>query len=1508
MIFYLLPFLLLLPPSAFSATPLLNNTIQTITITDTLETQFYSFTIPEELVPLSVNILLEGNAAAYQAVLYLSYSSSSCVYTENPDSSSFCASSGYGNAYSLFSMNFLNSDTISIGASILSVNSIFKLKVLAYPLLNLVNGSNIRINSLDSSHTYVFNRYYQFFHDITKIENIYVILEGSSATDTGALYLSANCTNKAFTWFPSSMSNYKGSTYSDKRVFLPLNLDKTSNCLVTIGVAITTYNTGLDLRILSYPIIPLTNNTEIFIDSLNSTNIYNGFYRYFSFTTKNSESPGSLHFITNGDSSTDTVRVFSKTSCSNTCVFSYFPDSLANCFATTYANPYQILTIPFDSVGCFVTIAVLIDSFNLGMRIKAIIYPQINLKNNTYATIVPININSNGLPFWRYFYFSAKFNGSLNILLEGLTSEDIGGAYANTDCESGCAFSNFPSKFSNCYHKYESQKTFVTINLYSACNISFGVYITKISASINTKVVLYSLMSLPNGSPVLIDSLSSKIGYELFYRYYQYILKESDAMGNLTITLEGISNGDPNQLFVSTNCEDNCTYNPYPSSSTYCYYTTYSTASKIQIYLRSACTISIAAYISSYKLGAMLKATYYNICPNKIPLCTNCNISAGSTTLCYGCTNYYAANPNTHLSCQFCNITAGFFVDEENAGFCTKCQENCYNCTNGSSCLQCKAGYLLNRISATESNCQSSVSNCSEYYLEGGICKVCEFGFGLFSTSNICIPCILENCLVCSFNGSFSAKCDQCSNGMIFKNDFCQFCPQLVANCSICQDSNICSQCLQGFYLNNKGKCLACGDNNTTGCTICSSDYSCSKCIEKYYLADNGTCVPCKYLYSDCILCDIEQQCTQCSDGFYFDSSLKRCTICDISNCSLCSANGAICEECKLGFSLSNGTCEYCDKEDSGLTNCMICDLNSEAGNVCRTCKVSFYNTSLQTCGSCYPNSATCQECDNITHCTKCENSETTSSYLVKNSEGSTCVQNCPVNTILNISKGVCESCDEVFGHGCVNCSANSCTKCGNNEAYLYRNSCSFCNETGQLIVNSSLCFDNPVISGFKVENIGFFVNIQINCLHYAKVFFVYGLLNSIDGVSFESISHVEGLIPTSDTVFDWKGYGSFYTDIYGFFNKTLNGPFKNNGQMYKMKAWCQTTGFWGKMTTNASLTNWTQKSNGAKVVKISIDSSSYITFEKKPIVAQAIQKAISMTRGVYTENGIPAANYVASRILQHLRGNRNYDKNDHEIEKNSDIYERNNENEKNYHENQRNSKGIEIYQRNLQNYLYNYSFYIVPDYKLAFDYMEDVVNSSLQNSTVFAINIQNYVRQLDTLSTISLSSVTFIRKFDNKAENQAFLDNYPQFTIKNQTIICSYIVKETGVLYLGAKIADSSYTVNSDGKVNANLTWVSMKNQLDYNGNELKAYKTFDSVKNVLNVVNLSNLVANTTYFVFYGAGNEGMPENLTEIMIKSLKTGWLQGNETQKVFSERIAFKIASLLVLIMVFFVSY
>lgn len=1407
--------------------PLTNNT--PIAIASTTPSYYtYSYTITPEMVPISVNILLEGTSASYLGAIYATINgSSTCTYNENPTVDNYCYYSGWAAGYSIVSLNFKTSDIIAISAYISIANTNFNIKVMAYNVFSLPEISSLTIDSLGSTQKYVFNRYFSFIHDSNKAESVNFILEGVSSTDTANIYLSSNCSKKTFHWFPSSISNLKGTSYSGRNSLLSINLEPEIPCLVSVALAIGVYNQGFNFKIQTYTFVPMLNNTNINIDSLNSTVNYQNFFRLFSYIPRIIESPGSINIVVTGASTSDLVRIYANTNCSKSCKFSYFPDSSNNCWSTSYSSQYQILTVTFDTSACFIAISILVDSYSAGLQTKAIIYPNSVLRNNTFVSIYPVDSAITVIPFWRYFSFQAKINGSANILLEGDSVKDIGGTYAGTDCESGCYYTNFPSKVSNCYKKYESQRTFVAINLYTSCNISIGVYVSQISSNFQLKVVMYPIIELPNGVPVLIDSLNSNFAYELFARYYTFTLKESDAMGNLTLTLQGITNSDNGQLFVSTDCQSNCTYNPYPVTNSYCYQTTYNFFSSLQIYLQSACKVSISAYISSYNIGFRITGSYYNICPNKINLCTTCNLTdtADPTTACYGCTNYYAADP-THKFCQFCNQTTGYYVNLNNNGLCTLCQANCYNCTNGDICLLCNQGYLLDQITPTQTKCSCAVSNCS-LCASGGQCTQCDYGFGLMTKNNLCMPCLLENCLICSFMpNTYKTQCDQCVEGMIYHNNTCQTCATLQPNCSVCMTWNTCSLCPQGFYLTAESSarvCNPCGDTYTTGCLVCSSDYSCSSCIEGYYLAFDQTCKKCSMLYSNCLNCNI-QNCTLCSEG-YFLGSTSTCDICTVGNCSQCSEAGALCEVCKSGFTLFDNTCLDCN-DNTGLSNCMSCELGTT--NSCLTCKDTFYSVGSGACQSCFSIAATCIECLNSSYCTKCD----LNAFLYRDIGTSTCVGTCPDNYVKDSEGLICLTCAEAFGVNCLKCSSNGCLVCWGEEAYVYGNSCSSCNGTNVKIFNASHCVDSPIISLFKVINIDFFVNIQINCSIESKAFIVYGLMDSIDGYLFSNVSNIDGIIPTIDIIYDYIGYVGLQTDVSGFLNVTLNGPFKNNGQLYKAKAWCQAKNALGTLTTNSSTVNWTQPSNGAKVVKILLISGFYITFDKKSLVAQAIQQALVMERNVYTEDFMIASSSASSRLLQ--------------------------------------------------NYQYNYSFYIMPDYKLAFDYMENVVNSSLKNSTRFALNIQNYLKGLDPLNSANFINSEYLGSYDNLAEYQSFLGNYPQFTIQNQTIIVSYIIKENGTIYLGAKLSDNGLSVSSSGVVNGSLSWNSFKNRLDYNGNSLKAYASYTSQKNVLRTVNLTGLAANTSYFVFYGAGNNGWPQNTTVIGIKELKTGWLYVNNS--------------------------
>lgn len=1429
-----------------------------VVITNTDSGYFnYSFVVSGNMIPGTAYILLESTSSTSQGSIYATVNASkSCVYNKYPTSLANCYNSGWGSAYSLLSLNFLTNDIIAISVNIGSLNSEFTLKIIVLPIVPLGKGEEVIIGSFGSSHPYLFSRYFQYDHKANDIESIYLISEGISSTDSSAIYVSLNCSNKPFNWFPSAVSYYKATTFADKQNYLQLNLDS-DPCLLSIGITISMYNQGFSLKLLSSPVTLMKNNTEIIINSLNSTKVYQNFYRIFSYVSKEIESPGSLNVVSQGDSTSDVVRIYAKTNCSASCIFSMFPYGQDSCYATYYSNVYQILSIPIHEKNCLIVMSVLVDSYNLGTRVKILNYPLISMRNNTYTSVYVMNQAAVGVSFWRYFIFEAKVKGSVNILLEGNTGNDIGGIYAMTECEPGCAFTYFPSKLANCYRKYEAQYSFVSINLVSPCNISIGVAVTTISSFFNVKAVLYPILELQDGVPLYINSLESAVtGYELFYRYFKYTLKDTDPMGNLTITLEGLSSGDPNQLYITTDCQpDNCTHNEYPKSNNlFCYYTTYSTYSKLQIFLQKACTVNIAAYITAFNIGARIKASYYNICPNKIDKCVTCNMTKNETNetyYCYGCVNYYAPNPLNHSNCQLCNQTLGYFVDMSNNGFCTKCQPNCYDCKNYDSCSLCDIGYLWNNISATKSNCTCAVSNCLN--CTAGICNYCELGFGLYSKSNLCMPCSIDNCEFCKFTDSFIPQCDKCYGNLMFKNGSCQNCSTLVPNCSVCKTFNSCALCEQGFYLTDKGACTPCGDVNTPGCLVCSPDYICSSCRNGYYLAEDRTCIQCSKKFSQCATCDIEN-CTNCNSGYYLTQT-SSCQVCAKSNCKQCTNDGVGCDVCMDGYTLYNGTCKDCN-ENTGLTNCLYCDIG-EINNFCIQCKSTFFKNENGGCDTCFPNSATCIECTNTSYCSQCENTGGVVSYFYINqvTKARSCVTTCPVDTVLNTNSQTCETCQQVFGQNCKSCTSSGCTQCDleSVEPYSYGKFCSACNGTNQKIFNRTLCIKNPEISKFIVKNVGFFLNVQVNCSIESKVFLVYGLFDSIDSIVFQKLEKIEGIIPTNDTLYDWIGYaGGLSTDIYGYLNVTINGPFKNSGQMYKIKAWCQSENTYTKVNTEGNLSSWYQKDNGGKIIKLKLTSTSYLNLQAKPLVAEAIQKTIRLDRGVYTEDGLPARNYVAARrILDEIRC---------------------------------------LKDRKLQAFSYNYSFYIAPDFKVTVETLDNVINSSLMNSTLFAKKIQESIKSLDSTSTLQIVNTQLEDRLNNTAGPQSFLSNYPQFEVQNQTILVKYILQVPGKIYLGAKLSDSNYPVSSTGEVNATLSWTSFKSKLDYFNNDLKAYNVFDTkLPNVLSVANLSDLNANTTYFIFYGAGNNNFPENTTKIKIQSVKTGWLVGNQTKTTDSQR-------------------
>jgi len=137
-------------------------------------------------------------------------------------------------------------------------------------------------------------------------------------------------------------------------------------------------------------------------------------------------------------------------------------------------------------------------------------------------------------------------------------------------------------------------------------------------------------------------------------------------------------------------------------------------------------------------------------------------------------------------------------------------------------CAQCKDNYYLEQIDGGKmcekcpDNCTkcSSENNCTEcleeYKLINGKCeKYCTIGTN-------------SQCKSCDFNEK--DKCKDCNSGYYLPTNnsldrsFCYDCGQYCISCHGDNDSPICTQCLEGFFVSNRGICNSCGSPRIKTC------------------------------------------------------------------------------------------------------------------------------------------------------------------------------------------------------------------------------------------------------------------------------------------------------------------------------------------------------------------------------------------------------------------------------------------------------------------------------------------------------------------------------------------------------------------------------------------------------------------------------------------------------------------------------------------------------------------
>jgi len=187
-----------------------------------------------------------------------------------------------------------------------------------------------------------------------------------------------------------------------------------------------------------------------------------------------------------------------------------------------------------------------------------------------------------------------------------------------------------------------------------------------------------------------------------------------------------------------------------------------------------------------------------NTCINCPSNCLACSLSTSGVLGCTICNGSYAMlGTNCVLNCP-----EGYYLSTQNSivgNVCLLCPSSCTQCVSTTNCTQCKNSLY------TTPNC-TSPANCTTGYLaSNGTCQSCN-----------------SQCLTCY--GSQSYECLSCPSGQVLTNGQCILncpsgsvkngsacvnCPIYCTNCSITNNSVICSACSTPYLLaSSVNKCI----------------------------------------------------------------------------------------------------------------------------------------------------------------------------------------------------------------------------------------------------------------------------------------------------------------------------------------------------------------------------------------------------------------------------------------------------------------------------------------------------------------------------------------------------------------------------------------------------------------------------------------------------------------------------------------------------------------------------
>ena len=352
------------------------------------------------------------------------------------------------------------------------------------------------------------------------------------------------------------------------------------------------------------------------------------------------------------------------------------------------------------------------------------------------------------------------------------------------------------------------------------------------------------------------------------------------------------------------------------------------------------CTECSTGYLTNGKCCADLKywngSNCVNIDTNTVPNCdrvADVDLSKSEEpSVCIKCTtstNLEVRNGNCCLASEFYLTSVSECVPMDLLS--TKCLSlnsngDCTTCINGN--------YPSNGVCCPE----------GEYYNKESTVKNCEAMKG----NNIsCLKLSGNNCLKCEDLYYYNSKISKCClisyahNGTDCENDF----DKSIENCNGFDDNKICTSCTKGNVLyptgeNHEKICCSKGEfykgetcqslmNTTERCSDFNQNImKCTTCNSDYFLANDFCCLK----------------------THYWDINNKNCDIINLPNCAkqiqikVLNDISNHCKECKSGYLLNNGCCNfgnYWDEENSScklipILNCKKYDPKN--GGKCTEC------------------------------------------------------------------------------------------------------------------------------------------------------------------------------------------------------------------------------------------------------------------------------------------------------------------------------------------------------------------------------------------------------------------------------------------------------------------------------------------------------------------------------------------------------------------------------------------